>query len=378
MFLCRRRRLGSEDGAEGAEPPSDTPPSPTLLSPPSPSSHPSPPSSSSSSPTPPSLLSPPTSFPFLPPSPIHLSPYDLARRLTLSKSLLSLSGYKGYRTVRATHGLSSPSSLYFELTYREAATGCGVRVGVCTVAADVDGCVGMDRYGYGVSSRGWRGHDGVWEEWEGGVWRSGDVIGVHLQLGRGTSATPAPPVPLATLQPPLLPPPLSTLLTAQRAVIFHLGSSLTFYRNGQLMGTAFTDLLRASAYYPALSLYYGAEVDVRFGPGFLMMPAEVGGVWWPPRGGEEGREGRVQLARRGVLHVGEGWEGGGLVMNPRHVQLEREKEREREEEERERERRAKERERESRERLEKGREKEQKTRESQAQRRAATVVAVGS
>ena len=133
LCLCRRRRLGSEDGVDG-EP--DAPPSPNLPSPSSPPAHPTL-SSSSSSPSP---LPSSSSFPFLPPSPIHLSPYDKSRKLTLSKSLLSASGYKGYRTVRATHGLAS-SSLYWELVYREGVGGGGRRGrGGCTVWGE-GGCV---------------------------------------------------------------------------------------------------------------------------------------------------------------------------------------------------------------------------------------------
>ena len=138
--------------------------------------------------------------------------FDCARKLRLSPSHLFILGDKGYRTCRGTHGLSA-GSLYFELTYMPtpsafaphpsassaASTSAlsrlppsAVRVGFSTLQADIDGCVGMDRWGYGASSRGWRGHEGVWEEWEGGEWQPGDVIGVYLTLGaeepRGTRA----------------------------------------------------------------------------------------------------------------------------------------------------------------------------------------------
>ena len=162
-------------------------------------------SSSNSGTVPPAPLQPP-----IPPHlahllacPIRLSTFDCARKLRLSPSHLCLLGDKGYRTCRATHGLAA-GSLYFELTYMPtpsafmphpttssaASTSAlsrlpppAVRVGFSTLQADIDGCVGMDRWGYGASSRGWRGHEGVWEEWEGGEWQPGDVIGVHLTLG---------------------------------------------------------------------------------------------------------------------------------------------------------------------------------------------------
>ena len=154
---------------------------------------------------------------------------------------------------------------------------------MCTAGADVDGCVGMDRWGYGVSSRGYRGHDGVWEEWEGGPWTSGDVIGVWVQLGGDSTPAPPPTTPMD--------PALSALLSQQQAAIFLLGSSLRFYRNGTALGAAFSPLLRATAYYPALSLYYGAEVEVNFGPDFKgEVPQEVHGGWWPRRGGRGGEE----------------------------------------------------------------------------------------
>ena len=152
----------------------------------------------SSTPQPPAI---PAHLAYLPPCPIRLSTFDCARKLRLSPNHQSILGDKGYRTCRATHGLSA-GSLYFELTYMPTPSAFpshplhstattlprslpppAVRVGFSTLSADIDGCVGMDRWGYGASSRGWRGHEGVWEEWEGGEWQAGDVIGVYLTLG---------------------------------------------------------------------------------------------------------------------------------------------------------------------------------------------------
>ena len=399
MFCdTRKRRRTTDDGdhanngSSSSLPNPDDPPSSPLATSPLPLSPSSLPAAST------------RSLFFLPSSPISLSPYDLARKLSLDKSHLLITGHKGYRTVSATHGLSA-ASLYWEFTYRPkpgvAGPPCAVRVGVSTERADVDGCVGMDRWGYGISSRGWRGHDGVWEEWDdGGQWEPDTVIGVWLQLGgqddrgeRGklrskkqialddSAASPSPslsPTPpcAPAVAGPALDPTLTALLAQQQAAIFCLGSSLSFFRNGKPLGTAFTNLLRG-AYFPAFSLYYGAEVDVSFGPAFKAVPEEVHGGWWPPVEGEEGRQGRVELARRGVLHTGEGWDGGGLVMNPRHVALEKQRDQDREEEQREKERRAiereRERERETRDKLEKGKERDKDKHSRDAYSRKGTA-----
>ena len=388
------------------------------------------------------------SFSFLPLSPVRLSSFDIARKLHLDSTQLCISGDKGYRTCRATHGLSS-GSLYFELRFLPltspspssaddpAAVTAAVRVGFSTLQADIDGCVGMDRWGYGFSSRGWRGHDAVWEEWQGGPWQPGDVIGVWLQLGgdeekraerraerkeqqarderRSKTAksrkgyrrtaepeqqteaketvrsretdtaaaaadiaacssssssslpassispaplvpTPSPSLPVDSAAPLSLDPALSALLTQQKAAIFFLGSSLSFFRNGRLLGAAFTDLYRGT-YYPSVSLYFKARAVLCFGPNFACLPPEVGGSYWPPRE-QDGEEEREELAARGLLRTtGEGV-GGGLVENSRHKEKEREKEREKAEEERDKERRARERERDKEREREREREKE--------------------
>lgn len=49
------------------------------------------------------------------------------------------------------------------------------------------------------------------------------------------------------------------------------GSEITFFKNGVSQGTAFTDVL-GGTYYPAASMYMGAEVKFNFGPDFKYTP----------------------------------------------------------------------------------------------------------
>ena len=54
------------------------------------------------------------------------------------------------------------------------------------------------------------------------------------------------------------------------------GSKITFYKNGESLGEAFTDIY-AGDYYPAVALYKYAKVKVNFGPKFRNPPKETTG-----------------------------------------------------------------------------------------------------
>jgi len=54
------------------------------------------------------------------------------------------------------------------------------------------------------------------------------------------------------------------------------GSKITFYKNGESLGDAFTDIY-AGDYYPAVALYKYAKVKVNFGPKFRNPPKEATG-----------------------------------------------------------------------------------------------------
>lgn len=49
--------------------------------------------------------------------------------------------------------------------------------------------------------------------------------------------------------------------------IFNAESSISFYRNGEFQGVAFRNL-PVEFWYPAVSLYMDAAVEVNFGPNF--------------------------------------------------------------------------------------------------------------
>ena len=74
-----------------------------------------------------------------------------------------------------------------------------------------------------------------------------------------------------------------------------VGSSIAFYKNGQPLGPAFTDVW-AEVYYPAAALYKAAQLTFNFGPAFAFPPADAEGVApmsslaAPAEGGEEGAD----------------------------------------------------------------------------------------
>ncbi|KAA3676207.1 Set1/Ash2 histone methyltransferase complex subunit ASH2, partial [Paragonimus westermani] len=58
------------------------------------------------------------------------------------------------------------------------------------------------------------------------------------------------------------------------------GSKITFFRNGECMGTAFVNIY-AGLYYPAISIYRSATVSVNFGPVFRYPPPAQESAWQP-------------------------------------------------------------------------------------------------
>jgi Set1/Ash2 histone methyltransferase complex subunit ASH2 len=216
---------------------------------------------------------------------VLLSTKHKAPGLELSADRLSVSGSKGYRSVRATHGFHEGTH-YCEVTLAHLGGTGHARVGWGTAAAEINGPVGYDTHGYGVRDvDGARLHAAqrVPVDGDGAPLRQGDVLGLFLHLPPGGDPVEVRPGSnlvrykgglWAEAPAPRSPRPLP-------------GSVLAFTVNGVLQGggPAFTDLLEGT-YYPMLSVFTlpvqgeGVTLTVNFGPDFSHAPPVLEGC--PP------------------------------------------------------------------------------------------------
>jgi hypothetical protein len=212
---------------------------------------------------------------------VTLSLRDRDPRAELSADLLSVSGNKGFRSARATHGVSE-GRWFCEMEIVEQGIACGqgaseaekrtaaghVRVGWSTAQARVDGPVGMCKHGFAFRDvDGSKVHDG---------WRSaystpavkGDVIGMLIDLGKerapapgvGAGAQPEHPA-CAAPTPPEHSKPIP-------------GSFVQFFKNGRDQGVAFEQLEHPGlrGYLATASVYQHATARFNPGPTFRFPP----------------------------------------------------------------------------------------------------------
>ncbi|KFM27687.1 Set1/Ash2 histone methyltransferase complex subunit ASH2 [Auxenochlorella protothecoides] len=180
------------------------------------------------------------------PAPVKLSPTDRAPQTSITNDL-TLSSSRGYRTVRATHGVSS-GAWYYEVTVESLGQTGAARIGWATAVAELQGPVGGDAKGYSYRSlEGSKVHAGVRADY-GSAWGERDVIGCLL----------------------VLPPPPASRTEAGEEAVASASGSVFFFKNGEAQGEAFSGIPLAT-YYPAVSLYTHASqptparVSVNFG-----------------------------------------------------------------------------------------------------------------
>ena len=221
---------------------------------------------------------------------LTLSLRDRDPRAELSADLLSVSGNKGFRSARATHGVSS-GRWFCEMEVVEQGIPCRqgageaeqltaaghVRVGWSTAQARVDGPVGMCKHGFAFRDvDGSKVHDG-WRSAYGTPAVKGDVIGMLIDLGKerapapgvgagagaGAGGAPAPPEHPASASP--VPPEHNKPIA---------GSFIQFFRNGRDQGVAFEQLEHPGhrGYLATASVYQHATVRFNPGPTFRFPP----------------------------------------------------------------------------------------------------------
>ncbi|RKP10647.1 hypothetical protein THASP1DRAFT_27573 [Thamnocephalis sphaerospora] len=224
--------------------------------------------------------------------PVRLSrqPTHTSARVHVSDDGMATWNEKGYRLAKASHSVCE-GTWYYEA--RLGGDGGGnARIGWSQISGDLQGPCGLDHFSYGYrASPGTAFHRSVGHTFGDG-YGPGDVLGVLLHI---PSLTPseredlasrrwqfgaeyepfryACPTPAKSSD---ASPEAADTLTPKDSEIdepmprVH-GSDVRYYKNGQLIGTAFSDLFLGH-YYPAVSCYMGAHVTVNFGPDFAYCP----------------------------------------------------------------------------------------------------------
>ena len=106
---------------------------------------------------------------------VSLSRIGKAPQLQLSDDRLSVTGWKGFRTVRSNHGVHA-GTWYCEARFVHAGVSGHARLGWCTRKAELQAPVGFDQHGYCYRDlEGSKVHQGLREPY-GKAFREGDVV----------------------------------------------------------------------------------------------------------------------------------------------------------------------------------------------------------
>eukprot|EP00045_Choanoeca_perplexa_P009882 m.97880 g.97880 ORF g.97880 m.97880 type:complete len:509 (+) comp15062_c2_seq7:53-1579(+) len=212
---------------------------------------------------------------------VSLSSRDKAEHLNISPDGRTVTGYKGYSSVRATHGVGH-GVWYWEATVLPSIKADPghpdghVRIGWGHAACDLQVPCGFDSLSYA-----WRDIKGtVFHKSKGRDfgppegYKVGDVLGFLIELPDKASTETLPPSMAKAAavglqkQAYLEEERVSTSQGMSRAI----GSRMTCFKNGQRVGVL-AEALPTCRWYPMVSLYYGAHVEVNFGPSFKHPPA---------------------------------------------------------------------------------------------------------
>lgn len=209
----------------------------------------------------------------LPCGPVRLSTLDKAEDIVLVDGV-QVSGRKGFRSVRATHGVTV-GDFYFEVEILDWVGDGAVRLGFSTRCSVIEGPVGFDCYGYGVRDRsGAFVHRSQLIEY-GPSFGPGDVIGCRIHLPDTVDDVTKAEISRMELA-----------WLKYRFQCFMQGrpprgsserfpeSFVEFYKNGVLMGPVMPrglpcgNGLLIGTYYPSVSVFKAGKARVNFGPHF--------------------------------------------------------------------------------------------------------------
>lgn len=216
----------------------------------------------------------------LTPPVVLLAMHDRAPQININDDRLTMTGYKFYCTVRANHSVNQ-GRWYFETKILDFPEGAATRIGWAQRYANLQAPLGFDKFGYSVRSRkGTKFHEAIGKHYSSG-YGAGDVIGCLIDMPEKQTRDLIPSSykdkPLIKFKSHFYFEEKDGIKEAQKTLKPLPGASITFFKNGESLGQAFTDIYEGD-YFPAISSFRCAKVKANFGPKFKFPPKGVPGV----------------------------------------------------------------------------------------------------
>ncbi|CAF1397053.1 unnamed protein product [Adineta steineri] len=214
-----------------------------------------------------------------------LSLNDRAQQLKLNDDRLTVTGDKGYCSVRSTHCVSH-GAWYYEVTITSMPPNTAARIGFAQHLANLQTPIGTDKFGYSWRSRkGTIFHEASGLHYSSGGYAENDILGFLIILPETTHPDVMLPrkykkLPLVKFKNYIYFEERDDLRTGEANLKAAKGGTIIFYKNGINQGVAFTNIYEGN-YYAAISLYYGATVSANFGPAFVYPPTDSPIPWKP-------------------------------------------------------------------------------------------------
>ncbi|CAF1294894.1 unnamed protein product [Rotaria sp. Silwood1] len=214
-----------------------------------------------------------------------LSLNDRAQQLKLNDDRLTVTGDKGYCSVRSTHSVSH-GAWYYEVTITSMPSDTATRIGWAQHLANLQTPIGTDKFGYSWRSRkGTIFHEACGLHYSNEGYSENDVLGFLIILPETTPPDVILPrkykkLPLVKFKNYIYFEERDDLRTGEANLKPTNGGKIIFYKNGINQGVAFTNIYEGN-YYAAISIYYGATVSVNFGPTFVHPPTDSSVSWKP-------------------------------------------------------------------------------------------------
>jgi len=210
----------------------------------------------------------------LTPETVLLALHDRAPQVIVSEDRLSTVGHKFYCTIRANHYVNR-GTWYFEAKIVDLPEGAATRIGWAQRNANLQAPLGFDKFGYSCRSRkGTKFHESIGKHYSDG-YKEGDYIGclIHLPEIEKYDYLPKPykDKPLIKFKSHLYFEEKDRLQENLKSLKELPGSKITYFKNGESLGEAFTDIYLGD-YFPSVATYKCAEVKFNFGPQFSYPP----------------------------------------------------------------------------------------------------------